>query len=194
MARVTATLIGLSLMVVGAAPMASGQARPDPAALTEAQRDAMNRFAFMDGEWRGSAWTILPSGERQNLTQTERIGPFLGGAVRVIEGRGYTDDARLAFNAFGIISYDPATKKYSMRSYAMGRLGDFDVMPTDDGYQWEIPAGPATIRYTASIKDGTWTETGDRIMPGQEPFRFFEMTLERIGDTDWPAAGVVPPE
>ena len=28
-------------------------------------------------------------------------------------------------------------------------------------------------------------------MPGKEPDRFFEMTLKRIGDADWPAAGAV---
>jgi len=49
-----------------------------------------------------------------------------------------------------------------------------------------------TIRYTATIKDGTWVEVGDRIFPGKEPIRFFEMSLKRIGDTTWPASGWVP--
>jgi hypothetical protein len=37
-------------------------------------------------------------------------------------------------------------------------------------------------------------EIGERIVPGGEPVRFFEMTLKRIGDTDWPAAGAVGPK
>jgi hypothetical protein len=41
------------------------------------------------------------------------------------------------------------------------------------------------------IKDGAWREVGDRIMPGKEPVRIFEMNLTRVGDTDWPAAGAV---
>jgi hypothetical protein len=57
---------------------------------------------------------------------------------------------------------------------------------------WEIPAGPMTIRYTAVIKDGSWKEVGDRIIPGHAPVRFFEMELKRVGDTDWPAAGAIP--
>ena len=39
----------------------------------------------MDGVWRGPSWTILPSGEKHVGTQTERIGPFLDGSVKVIE-------------------------------------------------------------------------------------------------------------
>ena len=77
---------------------------------------------------------------------------------------------------------------------ALGQSGDFVFAPTPDGYTWEIPAGPMTIRYTAVIKDGTLREVGDRIAPGREPMRFFEMTLQRVGDSDWPAAGVIGPK
>ena len=57
------------------------------------------------------AWTLLPSGEKHAITQTERIGPFLDGSVRVIEGRGYDADGKVAFNSFGTISYNPATRE-----------------------------------------------------------------------------------
>ncbi|MBC8024172.1 MAG: DUF1579 domain-containing protein, partial [Burkholderiales bacterium] len=135
---------------------AFAQAQHDPAAAIAAQVEALKVFAAMDGVWRGPAWTLLPNGEKRTLTQTERIGPFLGGSVKVIEGRGYTADGNVGFNALGIISYNPATRAYSLRSYALGRSGDFALRPTDDGYAWEIPAGPnATIRYVATIRDGT---------------------------------------
>ena len=77
---------------------------------------------------------------------------------------------------------------------AQGFHGDFVITPTADGYVWEIPAGPTTIRYTAVIKDGKWREVGDRIMPDKEPARFFEMNLKRVGDTTWPAGGAIPPK
>ena len=32
------------------------------------------------------------------------------------------------------------------------------------------------------------------IAAGQPPVRFFETKLARIGDSDWPAAGAVPPK
>jgi hypothetical protein len=172
---------------------AFGQARPNPAALIAAQREAMAPLAFMDGVWRGPAWTILPSGEKHTITQTERIGPFLDGSVKVIEGRGYDPDGKVTFNAFATISYNPATRAFTMHSYAQGHVGDFVLTPSADGYVWEIPAGPATIRYAVVIKDGTWKEVGDRIVPGKDPVRIFEMNLKRVGDTTWPAAGAVSP-
>jgi hypothetical protein len=182
-----------TLVLFLAAP-ALAQGRPDSAALLAAQKDALKAFAAMDGVWRGPAWTILPNGEKHAITQTERIGPFLDGAVKVLEGRGYDADGKVTFNAFGTISFSPAKSAYTLHSHAMGSVGDFAFKPTPDGYTWEIPAGPTTIRYTAVIKDGTLKEVGDRLEPGRDPVRFFEMTLTRIGDTMWPAAGVVPPK
>jgi hypothetical protein len=182
------------LMMIGVAITALGQGRQDPATLIAAQREAMQRLAVMDGVWRGAAWTILPSGEKHTVTQTERIGPFLDGSVKVIEGRGYDPDGKVTFNAFGTISCNTATRVYTLHSYAQGQVGDFVFTPTADGYVWEIPAGSMTIRYTAVIKDGALREVGDRIMPGKDPVRFFEMNLKRIGDTNWPAGGAVTPK
>ena len=56
-----------------------------------------------------------------------------------------------------------------------------------------VTTGPMTIRYTAVVKDGVWSETGTRQAPGREPVEFFGMKLQRLGDTDWPAGGEVAP-
>ena len=189
-ARLTAAL----LVLVGLSMSANTQHPPDPETLIAAQRKAMMRLSFMDGVWRGPAWTIRPSGEKHEITQTERIGPMLAGSVKVIEGKGYDHDGKVTFNAFATISYDLATNVYTMHSNALGRVGDFVVMPTADGFTWDIPAGPVTIRYTAVVKDGAWREVGDRLAPGKDPVRFFEMNLRRVGDTDWPAAGAISPK
>jgi len=171
---------------------ALSQGRTDPAALLNAEREALKPLAFMDGVWRGPAWTILPSGEKHEVTQTERIGPFLDGTVKVIEGRGYDASGKVTFNAFGIVSFDPGKKAYAFHSYAMGMAGDFAFTPSDSGYVWEIPAGPMTIRYTAVVRGKTWREIGERVTEGQPPVQFFEMNLVRARDTDWPAAGAIP--
>jgi hypothetical protein len=183
-------LAALALLAAIVVPASAGAQGADPAALLAAQRTAMAPLSYMDGVWRGPAWTILPTG-RHDVTQTERIGPFLGGSVKVLEGRGYDADGTVTFNAFGTISFDPATHVYTMHSYAQGHSGDFVLTPTADGFVWEIPAGPMVIRYTAVIRDGAWREVGDRVMPGREPVRFFEMNLRRVGSTGWPAAGAV---
>ena len=196
MLNIVRTLAVLAVLcgIVSSSPPASAQGQPDSAALIAAQHEAMKRFAYMDGVWRGPAWTILPSGQRHDVTQTERIGPFLDGSVKVLEGRGYNPDGTVGFNAFGIISYQPGQQTYTLRSYALGYAGDFPLTPTTDGYVWILPAGPAAIRYTATITNNTWREVGDRIVPGKDPVRFFEMNLKRVGDTKWPGDGVVPPQ
>lgn len=172
-------------------PLAA-QAPPDPAALIAAQREAMAAFARMDGVWRGPAWSLTPGGRRE-LIQTERIGTFLGGSVRVIEGRGYLADGSVGFNAFGVISFNPAANAYTLTSWAQGHAGAFPIRPTADGYVWEIPAGPgAVIRYTATIRDGNLREVGHRIAGEGPPVQIFEMNLRRVGDTSWPAADPVP--
>ena len=81
-----------------------------------------------------------------------------------------------------------------MHSHAMGNVGDFALTPNPDGFVWVIPAGPMTIRYTATLKDGNWQEVGDRLMPGRDPQRFLEMTLKRLGNSDWPGAGTISPK
>ena len=183
--------IGLALALAAAAAPAQ---QLDSAALLSAQAEALRALASMDGVWRGPATATLPDGSNRTFIQTERIGPFLGGSVRVIEGRGYADDGSIRFNAFGIVSYDVAKRSYSIHSYAQGLQGDFAFRPTADGYAWEIPAGPgATIRYTATIKDGELHEVGDRVVSGREPQRIFDMRLKRVGDTDWPTAGAIGP-
>jgi hypothetical protein len=166
----------------------------NPDTLIAQQRDAMAPLAFLNGVWRGPAWMVLPSGEKLTFTQTERFGPFLDASVKVIDGRSYGSNGKLLFNAFAILSYDSAQHSYSMRSYAQGRVGDFLFTPSAQGYTWEIPAGPTTIRYSAVVKDGVLHEVGNRILPGKEPVQFFEMDVRRLRDTDWPDAGAVGPQ
>lgn len=191
LARHGICLLLLSIVVLPS----SGQERYNPETLLSAQREAMKRLAYMDGVWRGPAWTILPNGQKRHVTQTERIGPFLDGAVKVIEGRGYDSEGKVTFNALGIISYAVDKKSFTMRSYAQGMSGDFTLNMNQDGYTWEIPAGPGmTIRYTATVKGDSWKEVGDRIMKDKEPVRFFEMDLKRVGDTKWPVEGTIPPK
>jgi hypothetical protein len=185
-------LIAIVFAVFTLGGISSGQA-PDAAALIAAQKEAFRPLSYMFGVWRGPAETVMPDGSKHAVIQTERIGPFLDGSVIVLEGRGYDSaTGKVTFNAFGTISYSVRTEGFTLHSYAQGQAGDFTLTPIADGYMWEIPAGPIVIRYTAIIKNGAWREVGDRIAPGKDPVRFFEMNLKRVGDTDWPAGGAVP--
>lgn len=185
------TLIGCALST---AALNAAAGTTDAAGLLAAQRQSLQPLSIFDGTWRGPAKTIGADGKEINITQTERVGALLGGTIRVIEGRGYAPDGTSPFNAFAVISYSPQTAKYNFRSYAQGYSGDFPLEVRSDGFTWSINAGPATLRYTATVKDGVWVEIGERIVEGRPPVKTFEMTLRRIGNTDWPAAGSVQPQ
>jgi hypothetical protein len=102
----------------------------------------MKVFAAMDGVWRGRRGRCCPTAKKRNITQTERIGAFLGGSVKVIEGRGYNADGSVGFNALGIISFNPATKAYTIRSYA-GHAGISPSVPPPTGTSGRFRPAPA---------------------------------------------------
>ena len=116
-----------------------------------------------------------------------------GAFVLAVASPAIAQDEVQSFNAFAVVSWDEETGKYEMRSYAMGHAGTFPFALTDNGYVWEVPAGPGVMRYEADVTATTFHEVGDFVMPGQPPHRSFEMTLTRRGDTDWPASGAVSP-
>lgn len=154
----------------------------------------MAKLSFMRGVWRGKAAGVNRDGSRYEVTQTERMGPLLGGDVIVIEGRGYKPDGSTGFNAFAVVSWNMPASKYEIRSYTQGHSGTFELTPTDTGYVWSVPAGPgATMRFTATISGTTWREIGELIAPDQPPVQTFEMNLERVGDTDWPLTAPIAP-
>ncbi|WP_421992119.1 hypothetical protein [Qipengyuania sp.] len=166
---------------------------PDAEAMRAEQRAAMEAFAFMDGEWRGTVTSQGPEGETV-LTQTERVGTMAGGVVRIVEGRGYADNGDLEFNAVAMIAYDPMADEYVMTSTAQGFTARPWFRPTENGFEWGLTSGPVTFTYEAVVEDGRWAEDG-YMQFGEEPRRkFLEMRLERVADSDWPGAGVVGPE
>lgn len=190
---VRVALVGLVSVSLG---LAVADAGPNPRAAMDADRaQAMAKLSFMTGVWIGNAHGVAPNGQPYEVVQTERMGPMLGGDIIVIEGRGYAKDGAVVFNAFGVASYNVFTKSYEMRSYAQGFGGTFPLRLTPDGFGWETPAGPGAItRFTATVGNGVWHEVGERIAEGQPPVRNFEMTLKRVGETDWPAGNPVTPQ
>lgn len=191
--RIFACLIVLQL--ASATVAVANAADPRMAAMAAERSQAMAKLGYMRGTWVGTARGMAPDGTPFEVTQTERMGPMLGGDIVVIEGRGYDKAGAVAFNAFGIVSYNVFTKAYEMRSYAQGFAGTFPFQLTPQGFVWETPAGQGAImRFTATIGNGTWHEVGERVVQGQPPVKTIELNLKRLGETDWPAGNpVLPP-
>ncbi len=182
-------LVIATAVVAGLVFTGSAQAQPTPA-----RAEAMKKLSFMSGVWAGPASGTSADRSTYKVWQVERMGPMLDGDVIVVEGRGYKDDGSTGFNAFGVVSWDPGSGKYTLRSYTGGYAGSFDLTPTGDGYVWEIPAGPGgSIRFTATVKDNHWREIGEYVSGGKVVAKTFEMNLTRVSDTDWPLGKPLPP-
>ena len=165
-----------------------------PVKPTPALAKGMAKLSFMRGVWRGPASGTAPDGSKYSVTQTERMGPMLGGDIIVIEGRGYNADATTGFNAFAVVSWDARADRYEIRSYAQGHAGTFELKLTKEGYVWETPAGPdAVMRFTATVKGDSWREVGEYVAKGKPPVKSFEMNLKKVGDTDWPLGTPIAP-
>lgn len=168
----------LSLAVALPANHAFAQA-PDPAA---AQR-AIARLDFMVGKWRGPAWQQRGA-ERVQTQMFEVVERKLGGAVLLVEGRGTVavpgGEERVVHHALGVISFDPASGKYTLRSWlATGQSGDFEVTLVDNGVQWtrEVPGG--RVRNTARYTGDEWHEIGEFSRDGTTWTQIMEIRLKR---------------
>lgn len=184
-----ATAIALLLAALPTAATAQYRA-PDLAA----QKAALARFAMLDGTWVGTATIAGQDGKPRKLRHTERVGPLLGGTIRLIEGRSYEADGRDAgFNAFAVISPDE-NGGFTFRAYAQGHAQTVPIEATGDGFAWQRVVGPVTLSYRAVVKDGHWHEEGTMTRAGAAPVTTIVLDLHRTGATDWPAAGAVAPQ
>jgi hypothetical protein len=190
----TRSLLCIATLALLALPVVARAQGHDPGPNIAAQKAAMQPLSILDGTWRGKGRVMMGEGKWVDFTQTERIGNMLGGTVKVIEGRGFDAEGKVSFEAFALLGYDARKKAYSFRSFARGEVGDFPFTATDSGFVWEVKVPNMTMRYTTVVKDGRWHEVGERIVEGKPPVKFIELDLQRIGDTDWPAAGAVAPK
>lgn len=175
-------------------PTKQVKAQQGPSKRVLAQQEAMKALAFLDGEWRGPSKLLRKDGWTP-MVQTERAGTMLDGTVRMIESRGYEADGRQSYNALAIISYDPESKSYSMRSYSSGRSGDHAVEVTANGLAWEIQSNAqVTVRYEAVVKNGVWTQTATRVPAKGEPEKYVEFSARRVRSGSWPAGGALAPK
>lgn len=175
----------LRAIVCCVAMVVSAQGRP-PSTLAE-QKDAMQKVAFLVGDWKGTGWMMTGPGHREEFTSHETVESRLDGLVLIIEGvHESSDPARkgtVVHHALAELSWDPKQSAYRFRSrLATGEESDFSGKIVDGAFVWIFPAGPgATIRYT--IKEdaqGRWNEIGERSADGQSWSQIFGMTLDKV--------------
>ena len=151
---------------------------------TAAKRRAMQKLAFLVGDWGGEATAMVGRGQQVRLWQTEWVRYKLNGQILAVEGVGRrltpTGPADTLFNAWAVIDWQPQ-RGYFMRSNVLdGRSGEFPLEVSDSGFVWgfEVPGG--RVRYTMSVTpEGGWHERGAFSRDGTQWFPTIEMKLAR---------------
>src|SRR5262245_29567126 len=108
----------------------------------DAQRAAMQKLAFLIGDWAGEATVLRGPGQLIDLDQTEHADFKLGGLILAIEGIGQRNGTPI-LQALGVISFDDASGQYRMRAFNDGRWLESEVKLHDDGHtiSWAFTLG-----------------------------------------------------
>lgn len=152
---------------------------PDPKPYVE----AMKRFDFMEGKWKGEGWVEMVPGQRRTFEQMELVEFKQGETILTIVGQGKDKKSgESAHDAFGVISFDASTGRYRMTSWAYpGRQGSFEITPGDNGFEWGMKNGPANIRYRMKLTaEAVWSETGEMSLDGQTWRKFIEFKVRKL--------------
>jgi hypothetical protein len=145
--------------------------------------DALQKISFLTGNWQGSGY-IQMGPQKHTFNQTETIALKLNGTVIQIEGEGKDQQKPelTIHQAYAVISYDMQNKKYLMRAFrGDGEQIDADTKLIDEHtFQWSFVNPMAgQIKFTISVLDNKWTETGEMSRDGKNWNKYFEMILDK---------------
>src|SRR3978361_642315 len=166
--------------ITGALPgdtcMAQTPRPPD----VEAQRAAMNKLAFLIGEWSGEASVLRGPGQFAEMAQTESAHFKLDGLVLMIEGVGRVKtDGKVSLQALGSISFDDETGTYKMRACNDGRWLETEVKLADGGnsISWGFSLGAFKTATVLRIDENDeWTEHGELTIGERPPQKMMDLT------------------
>lgn len=152
-----------------------------------AQLAAMRKIGFLQGDWLGQGWRILPSGERITSTQSVRVEPHASGLALMVEGvslRQGPAETKPSTLSFAVVTYDEKNKRYLFRSFGFGEMIEAKAeLLAPKTFQWTVPAGPALLRFVVDGTAGTWMETGYRSGDGGKTWtQLYALTAHRVRD------------
>lgn len=146
----------------------------------ELKRTEMKKIEKMVGQWKGAGW-IQQGPKRETFTGTEMVQRKLDGLALIVEGKFSNEAGKVIHETLAVISYEPKETKYDFRTYlASGLGGDYEIKPTETGWQWGFNVESGTIRYTIKIENDTWSEIGEFSRDGKTWMKFFEMNLKKV--------------
>jgi len=151
----------------------------------ENHKQEMQKLAYMAGKWKGEASIRQPNGALIQVSQEEDIQFKLDGTILMVEGTGRNEEGNVVFNAIGIISYNPDTKSFGMKSHLLdGKQTDaYFKIQTENNFEWGFTlANNARIRYNIIMnpQENSWKEKGEYSPDGTTWYPFMEMNLTKL--------------
>jgi hypothetical protein len=153
---------------------------------SETIRQEMKKISFMAGKWTGEANVKRGNTPAVKVLQDENIQFKLDGTVLLVEGTGRNPESgTITFNAIGIISYNPYTKQFGMKSHTMeGNQTDayFKIIE-DNHFEWgfETPQkGKIKYDIVLNAQAKTWVEKGEFSQDGVTWYPFIELKLTKV--------------
>ena len=181
--------MGMIVLVASAtAAMAAGNPGAQMQEMVQQQTAAISAVGFFTGTWTGDGW-IQMGPQRETFKETETCGPYLGGALMVLEGKGVDtgNPAHVVHHALAVMSWNAQKDEYDFRSYSPPFAGTFPGKLVSPGvFVWSMDGPMGQMKYTITIKDGLWSETGERSADGKTWSPFFAMNLKRSSTAGWP--------
>ncbi len=172
--RRLALALSISLLAY-TAPLAAQSEPPSPdarAAMLAAAQKAMAPFAWLAGEWEGTATVYMGNGGTMAIVQHETVTSAAFNTALLIQGRGSmtaNGTARQVWDAAAVFAYDVPSKAFSfMSASGSGMASKFAVEPHGAGFTWLLNDGTgARTRYVITrTADGQWHEIGETSRDG----------------------------
>lgn len=145
---------------------------------------AMSNVSVMAGKWEGDGWRSSPKGEKSFSHTVENIEWKLDKTLLVLEGLGKKEGGQIVHNAYGVLSFNPNTDKYSLKTFLSSGLStdaNFEVVEPNKIFRWWFEDNRGgTIQYTITNDGSTWNEIGEYSMDKKQWKKFFEMNLKKV--------------
>lgn len=177
-------------MLLSALLSAQTGAQAPSAERAAAQVAAIDKIAWLVGEWEGRATIEQGPQSRSESISWERVTRAAGGTALMVIGRHYRrnpDGSRgdAVHDAAALITFDDTRDKYRFESQlGSGQHGSFEAEMQGAAFMWRIDTQRGPIRYRITRDDaGRWTERGEMCPPPDKPDAacrdFFSMTLTK---------------
>jgi len=146
-------------------------------------RDEMQKLKMWPGRWTGSSvWSMR--GKDEHSTVEENIAWKVDGHALLINGVGKSADGKIVHEALGVLSYNARESKYRLNSWLRdGRSTDawFNIVG-ENQFQWGFDTPQGKVRYSITLTEKTWKETGEFSSDGTQWYPFLTMDLTKASN------------